>query len=47
MFAYYLPGMVEMVASDCERRVVTFFLCEDVAERSVFQVENCFRGSNY
>jgi hypothetical protein len=24
VFAYYLPGMVEMVAPDCGRREVTF-----------------------
>jgi len=39
VFDYYLPGMVEMVAPDCGRRVVTFFLWKDIAERSMFQVD--------
>jgi hypothetical protein len=40
--------MVEMVAPDCGRRVVTFVLWEDIAERSMFQVDNnCSGGFNY
>jgi len=39
VFAYYLPGMVEMVAPDCGRRVATFFLWEDIAEKGMFQVD--------
>jgi hypothetical protein len=42
VFAYYLPGMVEMVAASCGRSTVTFSLREDIAERSKFQVDNFF-----
>jgi len=48
VFDYYLPGMVEMVAPDCGRRVVTFFLWKDIAERSMFQVDKRVSGGcNY
>jgi hypothetical protein len=31
--------MIEMMAADCGRRLVMFFLWEDIAERSMFQVD--------
>jgi hypothetical protein len=39
VFAYYLPGTLEMVDPGRGRRVVTVFLWEDIAERSMFQVD--------
>lgn len=39
MFAYYLPGIVEMAVPGRGRRMVTSFLWEDIAERSMLQLD--------